>query len=43
MTRVYFFINKKIDQITWTYIIDGSDVISLNLTVPGRSIDIHNV
>ncbi len=41
--RVCFFINKKIDQSTWTYTADGPDIISLHLNVPDRCIHIHNI
>ena len=41
--RVCFFINKKIDQSTWTYTTDGPDVISLHLNLPDRYIHIHNL
>ena len=42
-TRVCFFINKKIDQSTWTYITDVPDIISLHLNLPDRCIQIHNI
>lgn len=41
--RVCYFINKKIDQTTWTYTIDGPDVISLHFNLPDRCIHIHNI
>ena len=41
--RVCYFINKKIDQSTWTYTIDGPDVMSLHLSLPDRCIHIHNI
>ena len=42
-TRVCIFINKKIDQSTWTYTTDGPDTISLHLNLPDRCIHINNV
>ena len=42
-TRVCFFINKKIDQSTWTYTMDGPNIISLHLNLPDRCIHIHNI
>ncbi len=41
--RVCLFVNKKIDQSTWSYTTDGSDVISLHLNLPDRCIHIHNL
>ncbi len=41
--RVCFFINKKINQSTWTYTIDRPDIISLHLNLPDRCIHIHNI
>ena len=41
--RVCLFINKKIDQSTWTYTTDGPDIISLHLNLPDRCIHIHNL
>ncbi len=42
-TRVCIFINKKIDQSTWTYTTDGPDTISLHLNLPDECIHINNV
>ena len=42
-TRVCFFINKRIDQSTWTYTTNGPDIISLHLNLPDRCIHIHNI
>ncbi len=42
-TKVCFFINKKIDQSTWTYTMDGPNIISLHLNLPDRFIHIHNI
>lgn len=41
--RVCFFINKKIDQSTWTYTVHSADMISLHITLSGRELHIHNV
>ncbi len=41
-TRVCFFINKKIDQSTWTHTTDRPDIISLHLNLLDRCIHIHN-
>ena len=41
--RVCFFINKKIEQSTWTYTVDSADVISLHIKLLDRQLHIHNV
>lgn len=41
--RVCYFIDKKIDQTSWTYTTDGPDVMSLHFNLPDRCIYIYNI
>ena len=41
--RVCFFINKKIEQSSWTYTVHSPDVITLHFKLPDRHIHIHNI
>lgn len=41
--RICYFINKKIGQFTWTYIINGLDIVNLYFSLLDRNIHIHNI
>ena len=41
--RVYFFVNKKIEQSTWIYTMNSPDVISLYIKFLDRQVHIHNI
>ena len=41
--KVCFFINKKIEQSTWTYTVNSADVISLHIKLLDRHLHIHNI
>ena len=41
--RVCFFVNKRIEQSTWTYTVDSPDVISLHIKFLDRQVYIHNI
>ena len=41
--QVCFFINKKIEQLSWTYTVHLPDVITLHIKLPDRHIHIHNI
>ena len=41
--RVYFFVNKRIEQSIWTYTVDSPDVISPHIKFLDRQVHIHNI
>lgn len=41
--QVCFFINKRIEQFTWTYTVDSLDVISLHIKFLDKQVHIHNI
>ena len=41
--RVCFFVNKRIEQSTWTYTVDSPDVISIHIKFLDRQVHIHNI
>ncbi len=42
-TRVYFFVNKRIEQSSWTFTVHSPDVISLHIKLPERLVHIYNI
>ncbi len=42
-TRVCFFVNKRIEQSSWTFTVHSPDIISLHIKPPERQVHIYNI
>lgn len=42
-TRICFFVNKRIEQSSWTFTVHSPDVISLHIKLSERQVHIYNI